>query len=183
MQFFLKKHAPQVATHLVKAEILHSGRTLTFNFTVSKRDGSEYCANPEFGEDYSKNWGLWETDVVEAFIQLRKTPEEVTAPYLEIQLSPLNQPFALLIEKPRETFDYPKNLSFTHESAGEERTWRAQMKVTLPNELQGQHLYLGLNACLGIGEREFFALNPNPEEIPDFHRPDLFEKIGEIWES
>ncbi|HLW56446.1 MAG TPA: hypothetical protein VKY27_03620 [Bacteriovoracaceae bacterium] len=183
MQFFLKKHAPGVATHLVKTELLVSGRTLTFNFTVTKRDGSEYCANPDFGEDYSKNWGLWETDVVEAFIQLRKTPEETDAPYLEVQLSPLNQPFALLIKKPREVFEYPQNLSFTHESSGEERTWRAKMVVEVPQELQGQYLYLGLNACLGIGEREFFALNPNPEENPDFHRPELFERIGEEWEG
>lgn len=178
MQFFLKKHAPQVATHLVKSEIQISGRTLTFNFTVSKRDSSEFCANPEFGEDYSKNWGLWETDVVEAFIQLRSHPDEVTAPYLEIQLSPLNQPFALLIQKPREVFDYPKNLDFKHESTGEDRTWRAKLEVTLPEELKGDHLYLGLFACLGIGEREYFALIPNPESNPDFHRPELFVSMN-----
>ncbi len=183
MKYFLKKHSPSVATHLVQTETEISGRTLTFHFTVTKRDGSEYCANPNYGEDYSQNWGLWETDVVEAFIQLRKTPEDVGAPYLEVQLSPLNQPFALLIKEPRSVFEYPKTLNFTHESSGEERTWRARMTVTLPDELQGKYLYLGLNACLGIGEREFFALNPNPEENPDFHRPDLFERVGDEWES
>src|SRR5690606_36744712 len=183
MQFFLKKHAPGVATHLVKTELLVSGRTLTFNFTVTKRDGSEYCANPDFGDDYSKNWGLWETDVVEAFIQLRNSPDEVSAPYLEIQLSPLNQPFALVIEKPRETFHYPEDLKFRHESSGEERAWRSILTVTIPDFLQGKHLFVGLHACLGIGEREFFALNPNPEVNPDFHRPELFEEVSNLWEN
>lgn len=183
MQFFLKKHGAGVATHLVKTEFDLSGRQLTLQFTVTKRDGSEYCANPDFSDDYSKNWGLWETDVVEAFIQLRSTPEEVSAPYLEVQLSPLNQPFALFIQKPREIFDYPKDLSFEHESTGEERTWRAKLEVKFPDELKGRQLYLGLFACLGIGEREFFALNPNSDEAPDFHRPELFECVGEVWES
>ena len=183
MQFFLKKHHPSVAIHLVKCELKVSGRILTFHFTVTKRNGSEYCANPEFGQDYSKNWGLWETDVVEAFIQLRNSIDEVSAPYIEIQLSPLNQPFALLIKKPRESFDYPQGLEFSHESSGEERTWSSTLIVKIPEELQGRHLFVGLHACLGIGEREFFALNPNPEENPDFHRPELFEEVAEVWES
>lgn len=178
MQFFLKKHSAGVAVHLVKAEVLISDRKLTLHFTVSKRDNSEYCANPDLGDDYSKNWGLWENDVVEAFIQLRSTADEESAPYLEIQLSPLNQPFALLITKPRELFDYPENLDFSHEVTGEERTWRSTLTVTLPQQLQGEYLFLGLFACLGIGEREFFALNPNPEINPDFHRPELFENMG-----
>lgn len=177
MQFFLKKHAPSVACHLVKADLEVSGRSLNIHFTVSKRDNSEYCANPEFGEDYAKNWGLWETDVVEAFIQLRKTEDDVSAPYLEVQLSPLNQPFALVIKKPRQEFDYPKNLDFTHSVDGQERTWRSKLHVTLPEEIQGSLLYVGLHACLGMGEREFFALNPNPEDRPDFHRPELFVKM------
>src|SRR5690606_5690688 len=109
--------------------------------------------------------------------QLRQTPDEVTAPYLEIQLSPLNQPFALVIRKPRVEFGYPENLDFSHSVDGEERTWRSKLQVTLPSELQGDLLFVGLHACLGMGEREYFALNPNPEDKPDFHRPELFVQM------
>lgn len=181
MQAILQKHAPTIAHHTVKVEWNRVGRNVTINFTVKKRDGSEWFADPNMSHDWAKNWGLWNNDVVEGFLQLRKDPNDLTAPYLEIQVSPLNQPFALIITEPRKTFFPPEKLNFTTECQGEDRTWTGKMTVELPENLQGEILFGGFFACLGpTGDtREFYALNPNPEKNPDFHRPELFVNLDQ----
>ncbi len=179
MQVFLKKHAPDTAFHSLKVEWTRENRLVVLDFTVQKRDSSKWQANPNMTDDWSKNWGLWNTDVVEAFLQLRENENDLKAPYLEIQVSPLNQPFALVITEPRKTFFLPRKLALTTESAVEGRIWKARLSVELPEEIKGEHLYGGFFSCLGLGEgqREFYALNSNPETNPDFHRPELFVSL------
>jgi hypothetical protein len=179
MQGFLKKHSPEVAHHSVKVSWQREGRKIIIQFSLQKRSSGAWVSNPSFSSEYSKNWGLWDADVVESFLQLRQSPDDVTAPYLEIQVSPRNQPFALIITKPREKYYVPEGLDFkTHVEVGP-RTWTAMMEVVLPAELPGEFLYGGFFACLSESPREFYALEPNPEINPDFHRPELFLKLDE----
>jgi hypothetical protein len=174
MQAYLKKHGAGAAAHTVKIEWTLSGSVVTLQFTVNKRSGRPWLTDPAFTHDWSKNWGLWNKDVVEAFLQLRSSPDDIKAPYLEVQVSPANQPFALVIVEPRKTFHPPKSLDFVHEVNLEGRSWMSTLRVTLPEEFQGTLCYGGFFACLDQEPREFFALEPNPEINPDFHRPELF---------
>lgn len=174
MQVYLKKHGPGVAVHTLKVEWSVKELELICSFTVQKRDGGQWLSNQSFSDDWSKNWGLWNTDVVEAFIQLRRHAQDLHAPYLEIQVSPLNQPFALIVTEPRKIFAPPRKLDFSHEVKLEGRSWRTDIKVELPSELSGVEVYGGFFSCLGQNPREYFALEPNPEVNPDFHRPEFF---------
>ncbi len=179
MQAFLSKHGQTTAHHSIKVEWKCEDDLVVMIFSLQKRDASIWKSDPAFSDDWSKNWGLWNNDVVEAFLQLRSTPEDLKAPYLEVQVSPLNQPFALIITEPRKTFFPPANLSFTTVSHAEGRTWKASLTVKLPPDLQGATLYGGFFSCLSLtdGRREFYALEPNPETSPDFHRPELFVNL------
>ncbi len=179
MQAYLKKHGEGHAKHGLKVTWTKQQDELTIDFHVTKRVNAPWHTDPVFTTDWSKNWGLWNKDVVEAFLQLRSAPDDLRAPYLELQVSPLNQPFALIITEPRKTFHAPAELSFTSSSQVEPRLWQAQVRVRLPPELKGTRLYGGFFACLDQTPREFYALEPNSEKAPDFHRPDLFLPLEE----
>ncbi len=175
MQAFLKKHGSGTSFHGVKVSWQRTGRTIVIDFTVTKRSATSWAVDESFGADWNKNWGLWNKDVVEAFLQLRQNADDLRAPYLEIQVSPMNQPFALLIVEPRKVFHPPAgDLVFSGDVTLDQKVWTAHMEITLPVELKGDLLYGGFFSCLLEGNREFYALEPNPEEKPDFHRPELF---------
>lgn len=180
MQGYLKKHGTGTSYHGVKVVWKRTGRVVSIDFTVTKRSSTPWAVDESFGADWNKNWGLWNKDVVEAFLQLRKDPQDLRAPYLEIQVSPMNQPFALLIEEPRKTFHPPgPDLAFSGDVTLDAKVWTAHMEITLPAELRGELLYGGFFSCLLEGNREYYALNPNPEEKPDFHRPELFLSLDD----
>lgn len=174
MQAFLKKHGEGVAGHGLKVEWDFQKDEVLITFNVHKRTSRPWETDKVFTSDWGKNWGLWNKDVVEVFLQLRSDEADVKAPYLELQVSPLNQPFALIIFEPRKIFSAPKILDFNHDSKVDGRVWVARIKVKLPSELKGKHLYGGFFACLDHAPREFYALEPNPEPAPDFHRPEFF---------
>jgi hypothetical protein len=174
MQAYLKKHGPGPAAHSLKVEWVVHGREITVFFRVQKRINKPWLSDEIFTKDWSKNWGLWNKDVVEAFFQLRSHAEDFKAPYLELQVSPLNQPFALIITEPRKTFTSPVSLDFSHEVSVENKIWTTSLKLTIPPDLEGDHLYGGFFSCLDQEPREYYALEPNPEASPDFHRPELF---------
>jgi hypothetical protein len=180
MQAFLKKHGEGHAGHRLKVEWDVTQNDVTVSFEVSKRTSRPWLSDPVFTQDFTKNWGLWNKDVVEAFLQLRSNPLDLKAPYLEIQISPLNQPFALIITEPRKTFHAPKMLDLVHEVSLDGKLWKASFKLSLPDDLKGTHLYGGFFACLEHEPREFYALEPNPELNPDFHRPELFLPLTEL---
>lgn len=179
MQAYLKKHGPEFPGHRLKVNWQREDDKVVIEFEVQKRFAHPWLSDPLMTNDWSKNWGLWNKDVVETFLQLRSTPEDIDAPYLEIQVSPLNQPFALIITEPRKTYFPPKTLNFKTEVNVTEKLWTGKMEVILPDELKGKNLYGGFYACLSTDPREFYALDPNSESTPDFHRPDLFLKLEE----
>lgn len=156
-----------------------TGRALTIEFQIQKRLGAPWQSDANFSSDYSKNWGLWNKDVIEAFLQLRSNENDLAAPYLEIQVSPLNQPFALIIKEPRKTYYAPENLQFKTEVTLTDKLWTGKMEVILPEDLQGDQLYGGFFSMITIDPKEYYALNPNPEANPDFHRPELFLRLDE----
>ncbi|HXH30191.1 MAG TPA: hypothetical protein VNJ01_05210 [Bacteriovoracaceae bacterium] len=170
----MKKHGDGHARHGLKVTWSGSFSQLVIEFQVNKRTSAPWLSDPAFTTDWSKNWGLWNKDVVEIFLQLRSGPSDLKAPYLELQVSALNQPFALVITEPRKTFHAPMELNLATSVTVEPRAWTAQFKFALPAELKGSLLYGGFFACLDQDPREFYALAPNSEENPDFHRPDLF---------
>ena len=179
MQAYLKKHGPAFSDHRIKVDWQVTGRVIVLEFQVQKRIGPPWQTDEVFNQDWSKNWGLWNKDVVEAFLQLRQSPEDTRAPYLEIQISPLNQPFALIVTEPRITYFAPKALDFKSEVTLTDKLWITKLEVTLPEEVTGDILFGGFFACLGAITREYYALNPNPEMNPDFHRPELFLSLVE----
>lgn len=179
MKAYLKKHGPGFSQHSIKANWQRIGRNLNIEFQIQKRTGPAWNTDPVFSADWAKNWGLWNKDVFEAFLQLRKDEQDLRAPYLEIQLSPLNQPFALIITEPRQTFFAPKVLEYKTQVELADKLWSGSMNVLLPEELSGDLLYGGFFSCLNQDPREFYALQPNPEINPDFHRPELFLNLDE----
>ena len=140
-------------------------------------EGPGAHVNPEFGPDPRKNWLLWQWDVVEAFLQLRRHAHDVTAPYLEVQLSPRGQGLVLVIIEPRRCYYTP--LAFKWEAEVREHAggWSTQARFQLPGDFPEGELWGGLFACLGSGPRGFYALQPNSEASPDFHRPELFVSL------
>ena len=179
MQGYLKKHGQDAAKNRIKVSWKRELDKVIIDFEAQKRLSEEWHTDSAFTSDWSKNWGLWNKDVVEVFLQLRANDQDTKAPYLEIQVSPLNQPFALIITEPRKVFYAPKELTFTHSVTVEGRLWTAHMEVILPKDLKGTHLYGGFFSITGYEPREFYALEPNPEATPDFHRPELFLSLDE----
>lgn len=125
-----------------------------------------------FTKDYTQNEGLWNFDVCEAFLSFSDER------YLEVQSSPLNQPFCYLISKPREVFDIPESLDLTLDNSIEINLWTCSMKLS-KSDIPGDGKLIGnLFVCLGDDEERFyFSLNSNLEDTPDFHRPDLFKEL------
>ncbi|MEX0799545.1 MAG: hypothetical protein WD025_08870 [Bacteriovoracaceae bacterium] len=134
----------------------------------------------EFGPGH-KNWGLWEYDVFELFL----TRANREAPYLELQVSPINQKFALLIKRPREEWIYPESIPFSSVSKVEGGVWKCHLNVPVENiPGNSQEIYGNIHLIIGPEsngkKRSHYSLNPNSEHKPDFHRPDLFVKLGEL---
>ncbi|MBY0516692.1 MAG: hypothetical protein K2P81_07285 [Bacteriovoracaceae bacterium] len=180
MEFVLSAHqSVKKSPYSVKGRISQKAQEILLEFEVEKQNHQEWIHHLKFSEsDFRKNWELWNFDVVEAFLQLRNHPNDIHAPYVEIQVSPLNQKLALVILKPRVSFFTPLNLDFTSQTQKSDSKWSTQIKLTLPSALLSQgELWGGLFACLGSHERSYLALNPNPEDKPDFHRPELFKKL------
>lgn len=155
----------------VSGEVQRLGRELVWRMQV---EGPGPHTHEKFGDDPRKNWQLWEWDVVEAFFQLRRHPDDFLAPYLEVQLSPRGKGLVLVILEPRKRFYTPLVIDFRPQVQNHTGGWSMEVKLTLPAEFSEGELWGGLFACLGVGERGFYSLQPNPEERPDFHRPELF---------
>jgi len=124
------------------------------------------------------NWGLWEHDVVEVFIQKKSSSNH----YLELQISPLGQKFALLVKSPRKDFQKLTTLNTDAQAIKTDRGFRAQFNIDIseiPGE--GSDLFANFHACLGPEKnRCYFSHIVNEELTPDYHRPDLFDRIGVI---
>jgi hypothetical protein len=163
----------KVAWQLQENQILVS-------FKVEK---SQINTSAEFLTDGWENSGLWEYDVVEVFIQF-SDDLGLNSPYLELQVSPLGQKLALLINKPRvevkSAGDLLSSAIAKRIGAGFEGIFKIDYCDIPGHENKKLDIIrAGFFACLGETEnRKYFALNINTEVQPDFHRPELFKKIG-----
>lgn len=138
------------------------------HFTVHSKE-YDFKKSERFSNLPFKNWGFWEEDVIEIFI--RRKGEKA---YLEAQISPSSLGFQLIIEKPRELFYTPLFETVKTTSSFNGKKW--QGTLTIPQGLipgSGSEFEGGIFAILG-NPREHYALNPNPEKSPDYHRPELF---------
>ncbi|MCB9092452.1 MAG: hypothetical protein H6621_02225 [Halobacteriovoraceae bacterium] len=148
-------------------------------FQVEKIAGHWNTSESFSLKNQNRNWGLWEYDVCEIFLQAREKQNQFTSPYLEIQISPLNQGFSLLVIKPREIMALPLCEQFRSVSHFEESTWTVEIFMDfkeLALNFQGAHLYAGFFSCLGK-KREYFAHFDQRQEKPDFHKPNLFQPL------
>lgn len=148
-----------------------------------KVENSPTTTNRDFLTDGWKNNGLWEYDVVEVFIQLTDE-KKLDGPYLELQVSPLEQKVALLIKKPRidvvSAGELTSSASANTYTTGFDGTFKIDYR-DIPGHENKNHTVIkaGFFACLGKKEnRKYFALNINTEAQADFHKPELFKKIG-----
>lgn len=161
--------------HIVSVDYHLQKDVLKVHFTV---EFSKLYVSNAFSMDTFENWGLWETDVVELFVtrSLNRTP------YLELQLSPLGQKFALVVESPRAKFSYPQKLDLKVSSHLDPKRWDGEFYLPY-DQIPGNSsdIYGNFHACLGHArERSYFAYQVNDESTPDFHRPDLFTKLGGV---
>ena len=128
----------------------------------------EWNTSEKFSSDYFKNWGLWDFDVFEVFVQ-DKSKSKLC--YTEYQVSPLNQTFCLEILKPREITYTPLEKEFYSQVTLEQNIWSGQLVI--PIDKKGDY-FIGIFSILGVN-KEFFSNNPNSGQ-PDFHRPELFKR-------
>jgi hypothetical protein len=176
MELVLSPHrSVQSPRWKVSGSVARTGRQLLWQTRVE--NFTRPHVNTSFGCDPRKNWELWNWDVVEAFFQLRPTAADLTAPYLEVQLSPLNQGLVIVIIEPRRKFYTPLQLLWRSTSEQSRGVWQTEVELTLPADFPEGDLWGGVFACLGDGKRDFYSLHPNPEERPDFHRPELFQRL------
>lgn len=173
--FILQPHNSNLALlEPPRASVALDGDFLVLTF--EHRAMAQRFVSEQYDQEF-KNWGLWEHDVFEAF--LTRSMEQ-KLPYLEAQVSPLNQKLALVIEEPRKSWHYPEHCPFTSETILKDGVWKSVMKISLsliPGE--GSKIFGNLHAILGAN-RQHFSLNVNVEEAPDFHRPELFQKLAEL---
>lgn len=176
--FSLPYHSSSQSPHNyeVVALLKEDAENYQFNFSVKKKSMTNWNTNPSFSTYKNDNYGLWEYDVVEVFIQSRSHSGSDSTPYMEIQVSPLGQAFQLKIVEPRKKTLYPPSLNwaFSPTFSQDKNIWSVDINVAKSNFTE-EIIYGNLCACLGPKEsRNFFALAAGAEPAPDFHRPGDF---------
>jgi len=179
----LQLHRSSDPNNAPRVEVWHDYDAQSHNLSIAfcVVQNEDFHCNEEF-KNSPFNWKLWEWDVVEAFLQLRSDEEDKNAPYLEIQVSPLNQRLLLIITKPRQKFYSPLNFDFESKTTITKGKWETKIEMKLPQEHlgSGKLLYGNFFACLGEGQkRRFFAQVINQDKEPNFHIPENFTKITE----
>lgn len=165
----LKPHLSNSHTSFDIEANLSLSSQLVLEFKVK---GKAFTKESRFSKTPFKNWGLWEEDVVELFIR-----REGESSYLEVQANPKGLGFQLQIFEPRKLFYTPifESISVTSKISSDE--WLG--KIEIPQELipgKGESFEGGIYAILGT-PREYYALNPNIDLAPDYHRPELYIKF------
>lgn len=147
-------------------------------FTVSGSYKGELNVCHDFKLEGFNNWRLWEFDVFELFL----TRGHPAGHYLEVQFSPLSQKLALMIKKPREDFDFFVPETFKLENFTNEQVWEFKCSLKA-SDIPGRNPVIrgNLHSCLHKApNRSYLGTEINREDVPDFHRPDLFIKLGEL---
>jgi hypothetical protein len=144
--------------------------------TIFRIEAKNLFYNSRFGLDYKKNWGLWSYDVVEIF--LRREGQS----YLEVQSSPLAQPFILCIDTPRKKYQYPEKSEIEISADIDEHGFKVQMNIPY-KEIPGSGSIVQGNAYAILGSKEqrehFYLFNLDGDTV-DFHQPNKFQDIGTL---
>ena len=177
MQNLVPFDTPSHGLWKVECNLVKASQALIFDFLVIKDAGLAWNQVKTQDPQGFENWGLWEGDVIELFL----SRSEGNLPYLELQLSPFEQKFALVIEEPRKRFYYPQACPFQFESEKSESFWKGKILVKFV-DIPGasEKIFYQASACLGpTGKRCYFSsiFNEAGKNELDFHQPDLFKRL------
>lgn len=162
-----KSQAYQVEFHCTRTE-----SRLDCCFIVSNTIGM-WNISSNFSDDLTKNWGLWNFDVVEIFLQNSKESS-----YKEYQVSMNAKAFELEIYRPRTSYATPLTSSFQYSVLNLDDSKKIMIEIPIE---KNESYSIGAFACLGQkSAREYYSLNPNIEVNADFHRPKLFKSLESI---
>jgi hypothetical protein len=167
----LKPHQQTPTDSSVKVNYERSKGKWIFNFEVIS--SQNWQTDKKFLNRPEKNWELWKKDVVEVFFQPRSHAEDFSAPYLELQVSPLNQGFQLMILSPREIFYTPLDLNWDSKVKLGDHSWKSEIQLDWAYDSRKTFFYAGFFACLNKPQC-FFSDEHHQTEKPDFHRPEFF---------
>lgn len=151
---------------------------LELNYIVKKK-GAYIFDESLSTNDPRKNWGLWNTDVVECFVG-----SSPSAPYLEFQGGAYGQGFQLEVISARKILYSPLQCYLGLETVHQEESWFTKMMISLPWSVSNS-LYLGLFACLHDAQTRkvsYYALSTqfiNDQGHIDFHMPQHFIRLQE----
>lgn len=152
------------------------GKTLKVNFVIDTSGtgiyAKEHLGPKEFPYQY---------DVVEIFIAVNGMNSPY--PYFEIELSPYNEAYQVLVENktgkkkfsPRRDFGIETHTEITPSS------WTAEIKIPLENlKWNGRPEAIIGNAYAVLGKensRTYWGLTLPPTENPNFHKPEFFRPL------
>jgi len=140
---------------------------ISFSFPIT------HHVNKDLSKKHSQ-WGLWDYDVFEIFMQKRPDSTDSSLPYTEFQVSPLGQFFHLEILKKRELYFTPLTNPF-HYQLTLDRQWKGIIKFPKEDNID---YFFNFTAILGPkNKRNYFASSGEYSKPADFHCPDLFQKF------
>ncbi len=157
------------------ARLLWTDDELVINFHCA-------CTELDIDEEYDlgvERYGLWDRDVVEAFI--RSPLEGAITSYREFEVAPTGQWCDLLIDRATMVHDWEwKSGMRTSARIDHSRSqWDAAMAI--PFSAFGVRPSFGdvwrgnlFRVSRFKGERKYLALSPNSSKIPNYHVPESF---------
>ncbi len=162
----------------VEFDINSTDFSIVVSFKITKLSLGAWNTNLDFSSsDFRKNTGLWEYDVFEVFLQSRPGEKSISKPYLELEVSPAKQEFALWVLDPRKVLATPLDSQFDYTMEITGQIWKGRVIIPIENDFfKYSQFYAGVFSCLGK-EREHFCHHQVEMEKVDFHRPDLFFKV------
>lgn len=159
---------------LINYSVQRKLNKLQFNFNITKPTTYNWNTSKHYLQNHHGNWGLWEYDVIEFFIQPRENDSQILSPYYEFQLSPSNQTFELIIKSPRKCTFSPLKSNMQFKCQHKADLWSGEVTLVLPDS----KYYYG-DVCAVLGEqnnREYYSFATD-DDIIDFHRPQNFKKF------
>lgn len=168
------------ARYSIKSQFRLDNSEIHISFEVEKQAEDNWYQEQSYSQEYYKNWGLWQTDVVEFFLQARDEEHQSQLPYIEFLMSPNNHKFALMTLVPRKIAYTPRDIEFSGSTSVSDNKWKSEFIIQNPFE-HSQMLWGNFHACLGHkDERQYYSAFHLENPIPDFHRPEQFQLLGEL---
>lgn len=175
LKFNLRPHSSNKYKQFkIKSTVELEDGKIILTFDVQKKVDYQWNTNSELSIKQNKNWQLWNHDVVELFIQPKNENNEWKF-YQEIEISPLGQVLCLNIHKPRKILSTPIHTDFNVQITHKGHHWLTTLIYPIPKLASLCDYKFGLFAALGSqNQRQYYAINPNPQDNADFHLPEYF---------